>query len=90
MGFFSCDLAWAEVYQFVHSYGAHFDLFMADEAKAITKAKTDVFPEGSDCSCSGGKRLIFIYLFFVTHWSLEDDRVLDIGKHEGLLVSRTD
>ena len=25
--------AWAEVYQFVHSYGAHFDLFMSDGAK---------------------------------------------------------
>ena len=50
--------AWSEVYLFVHSYGAHFDVFMGDGAKAITKAKIEVFSESSDCSCAGGKRLM--------------------------------
>ena len=31
---------------------------MRDGARAITKAKNEVFWESSDCNCAGGKRLM--------------------------------
>ena len=48
--------AWSEVYQFIHDTGSHFQYFMADGAKAITKAQEKVFSQCEECN--PGKRLM--------------------------------